>query len=157
MKPAPDRLITSYWHTSQSVARMAVIGNSRRKSQVERTAVNREMRNHSACPAIEASVKIGNELRLVVVSCLIHGPMRFNELLDTARGVDPRSLSRVLKYLGTEGILDRHVLSTQPIAVQYSLTEKGRQLEPVVDALRVWGRRWIMPQEAVPTVPARPR
>lgn len=73
--------------------------------------------------------------------------MRFNELLKTATGVDPRSLSRVLKYLASEEIVRRDVLSTQPFMVQYSLTEKGRQLEPVVDSLRTWGERWLVPQQ----------
>jgi DNA-binding HxlR family transcriptional regulator len=100
-------------------------------------------------------MKVGNELRLVVISSLIARPLRFNELVETAAGVDPRSLSRVLKFLASEGIVRRDVLSTQPFAVQYSLTEKGRQLEPVVEALRAWGERWLMPQEVVVSRPER--
>jgi DNA-binding HxlR family transcriptional regulator len=50
----------------------------------------------------------------------------------------------------------RDVLSTQPFAVQYSLTEKGRQLQPVVEALRAWGERWLMPQEVVVNNPSTP-
>ena len=125
-----------------------------RKTKSERAAINRDLRTHKACPAIESIAKVGSELRLAVVSSLIRGPLRFNELLETAKGMDPRSLSRVLKYLASEGILRRDVLSTQPFAVQYSLTEKGRQLEPVVEALRVWGERWIFP-EVVPSSPPR--
>jgi DNA-binding HxlR family transcriptional regulator len=81
--------------------------------------------------------------------------LRFTGILDVAKGLDPKSLSRVLKYLASEEIVRRDVLSTQPVAVQYSLTEKGRQLEPVVEALRVWGERWITPQEIVASSPAR--
>lgn len=114
------------------------------------------IRTHQACPAIESISKVGNELRLAVVSSLIQRPLRFNELLETATGLDSKSLSRVLKYLGSEGIVHRDVLNTQPVAVQYSLTEKGRQLEPVVEALRVWGERWVVPQETVSSVPASP-
>jgi DNA-binding HxlR family transcriptional regulator len=80
--------------------------------------------------------------------------MRFNELLEAATGVDPRSLSRVLKFLASEGIVWRDVLSTQPFAVQYSLTEKGKQLRPVVEALRVWGERWLTPREVVVSNPS---
>jgi DNA-binding HxlR family transcriptional regulator len=134
---------------------MSVAIKRPRKSQEERTVVNREWRKHNACPAIESIVKVGNELRLVVVSCLIDRPLRFNELVETAKGVDPRSLSRVLKFLSSEGIVQRNVLSTQPFAVQYSLTEKGKQLEPVIEALRTWGERWLNPQEAVMSIPRR--
>ncbi|HVH14385.1 MAG TPA: helix-turn-helix domain-containing protein [Candidatus Angelobacter sp.] len=95
-------------------------------------------------------------MRLAVVSSLIQGPLRFSGILDVAKGLDPKSLSRVLKYLASEDIVRRDVLSTQPVAVQYSLTEKGRQLEPVVEALRVWGERWIaQPQDIVTSNPAR--
>src|SRR5712664_2210702 len=127
-----------------------------RKTVSERAAANRLSRNHTACPAIESITKVGNELRLAVVSSLIQGPLRFSGILGVAKGLDPKSLSRVLKYLASEEIVRRDVLSTQPFAVQYSLTEKGRQLEPVVEALRVWGERWIMPQEVVVNNPSTP-
>ena len=117
--------------------------------------MNRVSRKHDACPAIESITKVGNELRLAVVSSLIQGPLRFNELVEMVKGLDSKSLSRVLKYLATEEIVHRSVLSTQPVAVQYSLTEKGRQLEPVVEALRVWGEKWIVSQQIVPNSPAR--
>ena len=120
-----------------------------RKTVSERAAANRLSRNHTACPAIESITKVGNELRLAVVSSLIQGPLRFTGILDVAKGLDPKSLSRVLKYLASEEIVRRDVLSTRPVAVQYSLTEKGRQLEPVVEALRVWGERWITPPQEV--------
>jgi DNA-binding HxlR family transcriptional regulator len=153
---AEDKLIIPYWLVRELVARMTVTIKRRRKTQPERTEMMREWRKHNACPAIESIMKVGNELRLVVVSCLIHGPLRFNELLETAKGVDPRSLSRVLKFLASEGIVKRDVLSTQPFAVQYSLTEKGKQLEPVVEALRTWGERWLIPQEVIVSSPGRP-
>src|SRR5205807_6165199 len=127
-----------------------------RKTVSERAAANRLSRNHTACPAIESITKVGNELRLAVVSSLIQGPLRFTGILDVAKGLDPKSLSRVLKFLASEGIVRRDVLSTQPFAVQYSLTEKGRQLQPVVEALRAWGERWLMPQEVVVNNPSTP-
>jgi DNA-binding HxlR family transcriptional regulator len=105
--------------------------------------------DHQVCPAVKSISKIGNELRLVVIRYLIEGPMRFNELLAEAATMDPKSLSRVLKYLVAEGIVRRDVLSTQPFMVQYSLTEKGMELKPVIDSLYVWGERWLVPRELV--------
>jgi DNA-binding HxlR family transcriptional regulator len=138
------------------VARMPVVAKHRRKTQSQRAAVMRERNDQTACPAVKSITKVGNQLRLIVVRYLIDRPLRFNELLEAATGVDPRSLSRVLKFLASEGIVRRDVLSTQPFAVQYSLTEKGRQLQPVVEALRVWGERWLMPQEVLATNPSTP-
>ena len=135
---------------------MSLAIKRRRRTVSERAAEHRQLRTHGACPAIESITKVGNELRLAVVSSLIQRPLRFSGILDVARGLDSKSLSRVLKYLASEGIIRREVLGTQPVAVQYSLTEKGRQLEPVVEALRVWGERWITPpQEVVSSSPAR--
>jgi DNA-binding HxlR family transcriptional regulator len=138
------------------VAHMPVVTRHRRKTQSQRAAIMRERNDQTACPAVKSITKVGNQLRLVVVRYLIDRPLRFNELLEAATGVDPRSLSRVLKFLVSEGIVRRDVLSTQPFAVQYSLTEKGRQLRPVVDALRTWGERWLMPQEVLVTNPSTP-
>jgi DNA-binding HxlR family transcriptional regulator len=108
-----------------------------------------ENADQQVCPAIKSISKVGNELRLVVIRYLIERPMRFNELLAAARTIDPKSLSRVLKYLAKEGIVKREVLGTQPFMVQYSLTEKGMELKPVIDSLQVWGRRWLVPREII--------
>jgi DNA-binding HxlR family transcriptional regulator len=99
--------------------------------------------------AVEAIKRVGIECRLVVVIHLLMRPMRFNELLKIGIGIDPKTLSRVLKYLVSEGIVQRNVLSTQPFEVQYALTEKGKQLRPVVDSLDLWGETWILPQPKI--------
>jgi len=103
-----------------------------------------ERNDQQVCPAVKSIAKVGNELRLVVIRYLIDQPMRFNKLMATIETIDPKSLSRVLKYLVGEGIVRRDVLGTQPFTVQYSLTEKGIELRPVIDSLQVWGRRWLM-------------
>jgi DNA-binding HxlR family transcriptional regulator len=130
------------WLQAYLVARMP----ARRRTQSER---NGERTDHQVCPAIKSITKVGNELRLVVIRYLIDRPMRFNELMAAAATMDPKSLSRVLKYLVAEGIVRRDVLSTQPFMVQYSLTEKGMELKPVIDSLYVWGERWLAPRELI--------
>jgi DNA-binding HxlR family transcriptional regulator len=89
--------------------------------------------------------RIGQECRVVIIRSLLDGPMRFSELLKLGVGIEPKTLSRVLKYLETEKIVRRDVLRTRPLAVEYSLTEKGRQLRPVIDSLQSWGEKWIDP------------
>ena len=105
---------------------------------------------YTICPVVESVRKVGNEWRLVVIRYLTDRPMRFNELLRIAGGVDPKTLSRVLKYLSAEGIVRRDVLGTQPFTIQYALTEKGRQLEPVIESLRTWGEKWVVPAIEAP-------
>jgi DNA-binding HxlR family transcriptional regulator len=72
--------------------------------------------------------------------------MRFNELLKVACGIDPKTLSRVLKYLAEEEIIRRDVLGTQPFTVQYALTDKGEQIRPIMQSLKAWGEAWVLPE-----------
>lgn len=94
-------------------------------------------------PAFEAVRRIGIECRLVIIASLFARPMRFHELQKVGTGVEAKTLSRVLKYLESEGIVRREVLDGRPVGVEYSLTEKGRELKPVVESLNEWGSRWI--------------
>lgn len=100
---------------------------------------------YELCPVVESVRKVGNEWRLIVIRYLLDRPMRFSEILKVAGGVDAKTLSRVLKYLASEGIVRRDVLSTQPFIVQYELTQKGEQLRPVIESLRSWGNKWVLP------------
>jgi|HubBroStandDraft_1064217.scaffolds.fasta_scaffold1219726_1 DNA-binding HxlR family transcriptional regulator len=95
--------------------------------------------------AFEAVRKVGNECRMVIIRNLLDAPRRFSELERIGAGIEPKTLARVLRYLESEGIVRRTVVSTRPMAVQYALTEKGRQLRPVLESLRTWGDRWIAP------------
>ena len=106
---------------------------------------------HPLCPAVEAIRLVGTEWRLGIVRVLMLQPMRFSDIERVLDGVDPKSLARVLHALEETGIVER--VSQADGRRAYALTEKGRALEPVVDALAAWGRDWIvMPQ---PTSSAR--
>jgi DNA-binding HxlR family transcriptional regulator len=103
-------------------------------------------RDYVLCAAVESARKIGNQWRLIVVRYLLERPMRFNELQKVACGIDPKTLSRVLKYLAGEEIIRREVLGTKPRVVQYALTEKGAQIRPVMQSLKAWGEAWVLPE-----------
>jgi DNA-binding HxlR family transcriptional regulator len=93
------------------------------------------------CPVVESLHLVGNEKKLVIIRFLLDRPMRFNQLLKA--GLDSKTLSRALKSMEAQGLVNRQVISTQPFSVEYSLTEKGREMKPVIDALRTWAERWI--------------
>jgi DNA-binding HxlR family transcriptional regulator len=102
-------------------------------------------RDYELCAAVESARKIGNKWHLIVIRYLLDRPMRFNELLKVACGIDPKTLSRVLKYLASEEIIRRHVVDTQPFTVRYSLTDKGKQISPIMQSLKAWGEAWVIP------------
>ena len=95
------------------------------------------------CPIVRSIEVIGNRWSLTIIRYLMERPMRFNEFLRSPSGIDPKTLSRVLKNLQAEGIVKREVINTQPFSVQYSLTQKGLDLKPTIESLKVWGEKWL--------------
>jgi DNA-binding HxlR family transcriptional regulator len=94
------------------------------------------------CPAVGAIKAIVTESRLLVVRHLFTGPKGFNELLR-ASGINSKTLSATLKFLEQNGIVRREVISTAPFSVQYSLTASGLELEPALEGLGNWGKKWL--------------
>src|SRR5260370_4767086 len=101
---------------------------------------------YTICAAVESARRIGNQWRLVVIRYLLEHPMRFNELLKIACDIDPKTLSRVLKYLTKEQIVRREVLGTQPFTVRYALKDKGEHVRPIMHSLKAWGETWGLPE-----------
>ncbi|MFP4590992.1 MAG: winged helix-turn-helix transcriptional regulator [Halobacteriales archaeon] len=94
------------------------------------------------CTVVDAVDAVGSKWKLVVLSELKEGEMRFNEL-KRATGASSYTLSRVLDDLRADGFVDRRVEPDAPIASYYSVTEKGEALCPVFDALEAWGKEWL--------------
>ena len=68
-------------------------------------------------------------------------PMRFNQLIGKVDGISPRIFTLQLKELESDGIILRNVRSTSPKYVEYSLTEKGESLLPILEQLADWGMK----------------
>lgn len=99
-----------------------------------------------ACPTAEWLDVIGTQWRLHVLRDLLGGELRFNEL-ESETGASSRTLSQALDALMEAGLVDRRMEEDAPVATYYSLTEKGRALEPVFDELDEWAREWVDPAE----------
>jgi DNA-binding HxlR family transcriptional regulator len=89
------------------------------------------------CPAARALEVVGERWSLLVVRDLLAGPRRFSDLLRSLTAITPKWLSARLRALEVDGILQRE--ETGQREVWYRLTPKGHALEPVIDALLVWG------------------
>jgi DNA-binding HxlR family transcriptional regulator len=99
---------------------------------------------------------VGGKWKLLILSALVGvAGKRFRELQRELGRVTPRVLSKELKELELNQLVERKVYPTTPVTVEYSLSEHGKTLEPVMLALRDWGtrhRRQIMHAEAAETV-----
>ena len=93
------------------------------------------------CPVRRSMDVLGGRWTLLIVRDLLVEPRRFGELLMTLGGVSPKVLTDRLKSLEREGILTRTVYPVMPLRVEYALTDLGRELRPVIDALAAWGER----------------
>ncbi len=103
------------------------------------------------CRRYQSAVEIiAKRWTALILKVLIGKPLRFSELAEQLDVVSDRVLSERLKELEQEGIVERRVLAEPPIRVEYSLTEKGEALAPVIEAIEAWSHRWI---ELDPTQP----
>ena len=89
------------------------------------------------CPAARALETIGEKWSLLIVRDLLAGPRRFSDLRRSLAAITPKWLSARLRALESDGIVTREVAGERE--VWYHLTPKGQALEPVFDALLVWG------------------
>lgn len=78
----------------------------------------------------------------MILRDLMAGTRRFGELRQSLAGVSPKTLSVRLKELEEAGVLTRTVFAEVPPRVEYSLTEKGRELEGLIAAMGAWGTKW---------------
>ncbi|WP_332893421.1 winged helix-turn-helix transcriptional regulator [Lottiidibacillus patelloidae] len=85
---------------------------------------------------------LGKRWTGLIIYQLLSGPQRFSEI-DAALPVSGRLLSERLKELEVEEIVTREIYPEVPVRVEYSLTEKGRQLEPIFTELQKWSDQWV--------------
>jgi DNA-binding HxlR family transcriptional regulator len=98
---------------------------------------------HTLCAKFHAAVElIGRRWSGAVIQLLLRGPSRFAELRAAIPDITDRMLSARLRELEEEGIIDRTVIPDTPVRVEYSLTAKGRALEPALGAIGKWAERW---------------
>jgi len=95
------------------------------------------------CPVYQRTVElIGRRWTGSIVRALMSGVTRFSDICVTVPGLSDRMLAERLKELEVEGIVLRTVLAETPVRVEYSLTDKGRDLNSVMIAVSGWAERW---------------
>lgn len=95
------------------------------------------------CPVAMAAEILCTRWTVVLLREFVAGSTRFNELRRGVPRMSPALLSKRLKDLEAAGVVSRAPVSGEPDVFEYHLTEAGRGLAPVIEAVGVWGHRWI--------------
>ena len=94
---------------------------------------------YPACPVETTLTLIGNKWKVLILRDLLSGTKRFSELKRSLNGVTQKVLTTQLRAMEADGLVHREVFAEVPPRVEYSLTELGRSLKPILDAMVEWG------------------
>jgi len=100
------------------------------------------------CSVTTTASLIGKKWHPVIVHRLLEdGPSGFNELQEAVDGISSKVLSDSLEDLSEKRLVDRKVVNEKPVRVRYSLTDHGKSLRPVIEAMREWGNEHLAAAE----------
>lgn len=122
-----------------SVSKKALSGN--RQEQPRPNPVE-------GCPLTAALAAIGGKWKLIIVYFLAESPKHFAALRHAMPSISQKVLTQQLRELMSDGIVNREPKGAVPAPVEYSLTEYGRSVLPLVEDVRLWGRGHLERQES---------
>lgn len=95
------------------------------------------------CPVATTVQLIGNKWKLLIIRNLIYnGTQRFTDFLKSIPAISKKVLTDNLRSLESDGLVERAVFAEVPPRVEYSLSELGKTLKPILDAMSDWGEEY---------------
>lgn len=94
------------------------------------------------CPVATTVQLIGNKWKLLIIRNLQTRPWRFNELQKNLDGISQKVLTDSLRSMEADGLIIRTVYAEVPPRVEYSLSELGETMRPILDAMAAWGNSY---------------
>lgn len=98
--------------------------------------------NLPACPVETTLMLIGDKWKVLILRDLLTGTKRFGELKKSVGNVSQKVLTAQLRDMEEKGLITRTVYAEVPPRVEYSLTELGQSLKPILDAMKAWGTEY---------------
>ena len=95
-----------------------------------------------ACPVETTLMIIGDKWKVLILRDLMNGTMRFGELKKSIGHVSQKVLTAQLRDMEEKGLVTRKVYAEVPPRVEYTLTETGCSLKPILDAMYSWGEQY---------------
>ncbi|WP_340694997.1 helix-turn-helix domain-containing protein [Hydrogenobacter thermophilus] len=97
----------------------------------------------SECPIEVTLSVIGGKWKFLIIKELMDGPKRFSQLMRSIKGITQRMLTKQLRELEQDGIVDRILYPQVPPKVEYTLTPIGKELRNVLLSLHSWGTLYV--------------
>lgn len=104
--------------------------------------MNEKTKELPACPVETTLTLIGNKWKVLIIRDLLTGTKRFGELKKSIGSVSQKVLTSQLRAMEEDGLIHREVYAEVPPRVEYSLTELGWSLQPILDAMVSWGNNY---------------
>ena len=95
-----------------------------------------------ACPVETTLMLIGDKWKVLIIRDLMTGTKRFNELMRSVSGITQKVLTSHLRAMEKDGLVTRTVYPEVPPKVEYTLTETGYSLKPILDSMYTWGNEY---------------
>ena len=97
---------------------------------------------NTPCPVEYTASMITNKWKILILRDLLTGTKRYNELIRSVVGISAKVLTENLRDLESDGIISRKVYPVVPPKVEYSLTEKGNELKPIINLMKEFGIKY---------------
>ena len=97
---------------------------------------------YTECPVEYTASMIANKWKILILRDLLTGTKRYNELIRSVVGISAKVLTENLRELESDGIISRKVYPVVPPKVEYSLTEKGNELKPIINLMKEFGIKY---------------
>lgn len=94
------------------------------------------------CPVEITLLLIGDKWKVLILRDLINGTKRFGELKKSINSISQKVLTQQLRAMEEDGLVNRKVYAEVPPRVEYSLTEDGKSLKPILDTMSNWGKKY---------------
>ncbi len=101
------------------------------------------MEKYHMCPKFENAFELlGKRWTGLIIRTLLNGQKRFSDISEAIPNMSARMLTERFKELEEEGIIIRKVYPETPVRIEYELTEKGADLQSVMDEIQKWAEKW---------------
>lgn len=94
------------------------------------------------CPVATTVQMVGSKWKLLIMRNLLQRPWRFNELKKSLEGISQKVLTDSLRSMESDGIITRTVYPEVPPRVEYSLSDLGESMRPIIDSMASWGTEY---------------